>query len=739
MAAVVLAFGLPAACSLPALAAVAADAWSAGEEGPHPKAITIAKQDGGGLMTVKLDGLPKGTRVHRSRLYAYRDATINPQDLLVDIEVYAGKAAAGKPLPLVGPTFNCFDVTDAAKRAAEGGGPLNLFVKAFPGWQEDRTRVEVAYEGAAPALPLAVKGVRVFHRAGQTFLSWNEVDPLITADKTTWGEFKKALASAKDPCTYRIYTHSRPVSAKNILEAEFLGEVTPLSCWNAHGRNLEYLIGQAMIQSDEMGELARDYGGYMHTWGPDHPRMDRYPLDRLVIDERAGPLMPGTGVYVVHPAKAGKRYYAVACCKGGVENLADFSAGNSLEEPVEETVGIGEPVHQGPGLWGPFFDYPGRRQVYVQWVAPPLSPRPNMYFNWSVLIPPGLKENEKASGELYIHGGNFSYAKPCQKFILRSVQIAPHDWPASGWYGFNDTWGTLKSYKSAAVRNHTQQRIAAFLEWAKRKFPLDPDRIMLTGGDGAVALALSYPDTFSYVLVIDFEEFAIREGRQGTLPLAWGPKSPDVKDDRGRANWGWAMLDELVLARRGQDLPLIFCRGYSWGPFARGFAKGEGRFYDAMRKANEPLIADWTWARGDLVAPDKYTGLWRGMDLARTTPVPAFANCSTDANTEGDGQTNLPMTWQPIKETAEAAEIVIGNSRREGTVDLTLRRLQKFKAKPGQRLTWEGISTPLSSRQAKTLDPQGGTVVVDKDGIFVLPALKVTRDLALNVKVTRGK
>jgi len=739
MAVPVLALWLPTFWSLPAVAAVATDAWSAGQEGPHPKAIMIAEQDGGSQMTVKLESVPKNAKVHRAHLFAYRPAVVDPQHLLVDIEVYAGKAARGKPLPLLGPTFACFDATEAAKQAVRGGRELNLFVKTFPGWQKDRTRLEVAYEGAGAAVPPPVKGLKAFHRAGQTFLSWNEVEPLITAEKATWGQFRKALAQAKDPCTYRIYAHTRPINARNILDAKLLGEVGPLSCWNINGRNMEYLIGEAMKKPDEMGELAKGYNSYMYTWGPNHPRMDRYPLARLVIDERAGPLPPGSGLYVAHPARPGKRYYAVTSCKGGVENLTGFSAGNSLREPVTETVGVGEPVHQGPGLWGPFFDYPGRRQVYAQWAAPPLSPRANMYFNWSVLAPSGLKEHERVPGELYFHKGNFSYAKPRQKFLLKSIQIAPHDWPFSGWYGFNDAFGTLKSYTSGTVRNHTQRRIIAFLDWARRKFPLDPDRIMLPGGDGAVMLALAYPDLFSYVLINKFDEFAILKKKQAAPGRAWGPKSPDVKDQEGRADWGWAMLDQVVLAQRSRDLPLIFCRGYSWGAFERKFARGKGRFYDAMRKANQPLIADWTWASGQLIKPDKYTGRWRGMDMTRTLPVPAFANCSTDRNTEGDGQTNLPMRWQPVKESPEAVEITISGSYRGATVDMAFRRLQAFKVKPGEKLAWEAVSSSLRGRREKLPEPQRGTVVVDQDALFVVKGLKIGGRVALTVKVTRGK
>jgi len=329
-----------------------------------------------------------------------------------------------------------------------------------------------------------------------------------------------------------------------------------------------------------------------------HPRMDRYPVDRFVIRQKSAPLPPGTGLYVACPRREGKRYYAVVSCKAGVENTVDFSEANALAKPVAETVGPGEPVLQGPGLWGPFFDYPGRRQVYVQWAGPPLAPRENMCFNWSVLVPPGVDTGEKLPLELYFHRGNFSYAKPRKKFLLRSIQIAAHDWPPSGWYGFNDAFGTLRSYKAGTVSNHTQRRIIAFLEWAEANLPIDPDRIIVSGSDGAALLALNYPELFAYVLVNRFSNTALWAETSGPLVTAWGACGPDVKDDKGRADWGWAMLDQVVLANRQRDLPLFVCRGYSWGPYVRKFAKGEGRFYAAMRDANQPIIADWTWASG---------------------------------------------------------------------------------------------------------------------------------------------
>jgi len=724
-----------------AVAAVATTSFSAGPAGPNPKAVTVADADGGRVITVKLAALGKGVRILRARLRAQRGALKDPRDLLTRIEIYAGDRAAGKPLALVSPWYDAFDVTAAVARAAGAGRELKLFAKTFPAWQAERTRLDVMYVrpsgqaaggGKPVAIPSAVTGLKVHHRAGQTFITWREVDPLIAAESATWGQIKAKLAGADDACSYQIYAHSKPIDAESFAAAELLAEVQPLSGWNLNGRNMEYLIGQAMIQPDEMGELCRGYGNHMYTSGPNHPRMDRYPVARFVVDERAGPLPPGTGLYVHHPAAAGRRYYAVVSCRAGVANTVDFGAGNSLAKPVDEAVGQGEPVRQGPGLWGPYFDYPGRRQVYVQWTAPPLCPRPSMYFNWSVLVPPGLKA--KAPVELYFHSGNFSYAKPRKKLLRGSIQIAPHDFPASGWYGFNDAYGTLRSYRDGTVSNHTQRRIVAFLEWATKVFPVDPDRILLPGGDGAALLALNYPDRFAYAIVLGFSATVLDPKARGDCEVAWGPADASVKDHRGRADWQWAMLDKLVLAQPKRDLPLFSCRSKSWGLHERKFGRGEGRFFDAMRKTHQPIIANWSWGGGAPLTPDRHSGLWRGLDLTRSTPVPALANCSADGNRDGNGNTNGWTTWEAPKETDRSFEITLAG---RGTTDMTPRRCRRFRPAPGEKLRWEATPLPDPRRRGQ-VKPQSGEVTADANGLVTLKGLKLDRT-GVRVRITRAK
>jgi len=502
-------------------------------------------------------------------------------------------------------------------------------------------------------VPPQVTEANALHRAGQTFITFQEVAPLISAEKVTYGDYRKALAGAKNPCRYAIYASDKPIDAKSIQQAEKIGEVGPLSAYNVNARNKEYLIGQAMLQADKMGELAEGYNGRMHTWTMDSKRMDRYPLQRFVIHEKAGPLPPGTGLYVHHPTKPGKRYYAVVTLGG---DSASVGFGSNVVGPVEETVGTGMPVLQGKGLQGPNFDYPGTRWAYVQWCGPPLAPKPNMYFNWSVLIPPntrtgkpvlpGMKVFEKVPAELYFHPVGYSYAQPGKKMMVHSIQLAPHDYPPSGWYGYHEAWGAGpstgsgqgKPLQAGKVGNHTQKRIIAFVRWAKQAFPVAGDQVICAGADGAAALALNYPDEFAYVWITGFNR------RGGVLDpkaakryeAAWGPKSAEITDEAGRGSWEWAELDKLAVASK-KDLPLFVCLGYSWGRI-KGYARGRGRFYEGMDKARQPLMAYWGWSglrnRGRV---NKYDGTWRRKRITSGMAIPAFSNSSRNSDRESTG------------------------------------------------------------------------------------------------------
>ncbi len=695
-------------------------------------------QGGGATLKFDLSGIPKGTEIHRARLRFQRESPVTP------FEEASTPRAGGKPLSLVPPWYRSFEMTGLIRGWLEGKPNHGIHMEKFPDGRITGISLDLAYEGESENVPPQVTGLQIHHRAGQSFITWNEVEPPLRDEKATWGAIRRALDSSDDLCRYRIYSHNAPITRENIDGAHLLAEVEPLSGYNTNGRNLEYLIGEAMIQPDEMGELARDYNGYMYTWGMHHERMDRYPVARFVIDEDAGPLPPGRGLYVHSPSSPGRRYFAVVSCRRGVENTIEFSPENTTG-PVEETAGTGEPVHQGPGLWGPYFDESGRRQVFVQWCAPPLSPQPSWSFNWSILVPPNLKAGEKVTAEVHLHSGNFSYAKPRQKYLRRSIQIAPHDFPFSGWYGFNDAFGTLKSWRKGIVRNHTQQRILAFLKWVEKTFPIDPARMVICGSDGAAALAMNFRERFAYALISGFGGSGEVQGRvlnpkeESLFASAWGPRSPEIVDEEGRASWGWALLDQLARERPETAMPLLICEGTSWGG-VRKYGKGYGTFYTALQEVRQPLMAGFGW-NTKLITPDWYTGLWQarrdvdaaGLDVTCRTPILAFADSSRSVENLQSGNVNWMHCWKDVRDEPDCFQVTITGA---GTVSVTPRRLQKFTVKPREELHWKTKPLP-HRRDRESPSPKEGVVRADRHGLFTIRELEIPEG-GVALTVTRG-
>jgi hypothetical protein len=532
-----------------------------------------------------------------------------------------------------------------------------------------------------------------------------------------------------------------------------LAEVRPLSSYNVNSWSLERLINQIVFANEDKGELGV-YGPFS-GWNMATPQGGRLIIDRFAIEDGKG-LPPGTGLYVHSAAAEEKAYYAVTAVTDGVENLRQFSDANSTPQPVSEKAGKWEPVLQ-PSSAQFGFDFRGKRQFYVTWVAPPLCPRPSGYFNWSVLIP---QEGQKPHPvELYFHGPGYSYARPPVKFLEGSIQISPHDYPFSGWYGYKDAAGTLKSCADGVVGNHTQKRIAAFMEWAKGRFPIDPARVIAVGGDGAAMQALFQPDSFAYVLVTGFEGNLLNPKSSLAYAAAWGPKSPQVKDDRGRTEWSWGELDWLLCGKRmpavvkkdqpppqpdasapgfRMELPLFVCRGYSWGRDP-AYGHGQGRFYYALQGTAHALHGHWAWG-GRLTAPQKFTGLWQGLDLRNDTPIPAITNSSADKEGEGEGHTNVIYSWKDVHDEADGFNVTVAGA--VSTFDLTPRRLANFNVRPGEGLLWEAtpIAGPPGGPPATQTSPQKGQVVADANGLITIKGLEVNRGIGgLAVRIRRAK
>jgi hypothetical protein len=305
--------------------------WSASPRGAHPGTVRIAGQE----IEIDLHDLPAGTKVHAARLVVFRDTIDGTMDEAQQpVEIFADPKGFGMPLELLPPWYEAFDMT-ATVRAALARTPreLRLLVKSFPKWQPDKTCLEITYtshqpvgcdsalttarcrstalvaaqppyEGKAePGLP-QITGLKVSHRAGQTFITWTEVDRCVQNERAPWGELQRLLdeADKTNRVRYRIYRHGVPLTAAAIAQAEFLGEVKPLSGYNVRGRSVDQLMTIVRRRAIDDLELAKKLAreGYFAKYHPGMAEMAEVAISRFAIDD-AKPLPVGTGLYVHHP------------------------------------------------------------------------------------------------------------------------------------------------------------------------------------------------------------------------------------------------------------------------------------------------------------------------------------------------------------------------------------------------------------------------------------------------------
>ena len=602
-------------------------------------------------------------------------------------------------------------------------------------------------------LPPQATGLRAFHRAGQTFITWHDPQASFGDKPATWGELRQCLQDneAQRQVRYRLYRHTRPIDAGSVKDALLLAEVEPLSGFNINSWSLERLVNQIVFSNGDQGELMT-YGPF-ENWNRDSPQGATLVIPRLAVEDGKA-LPPGTGLYVRSARSAEKACYALTALVGGVENLSQFSAANSIAEPVAEAPATWRPVEQpAPDRFG--FDFRGQRHFYVTWTDPPLSPRP-MYFNWSVLVPRDC--TKPVPVELYFHAPGHSHALPPVKFLDHSIQICPHDFPFSGWYGYNDAAETLKAPAAGVVRPYTIRRIDAFLKWAEGRFPVDRSRVVAVGGDGAALVATYRPALFAYALITGFEAQQLDPKAAARFAAAWGPPSPQIKDESGRGQWAWGELDVLLsgkplpaVVKKGEsapmvepsapgfrmELPLFVCRGYSWGRDP-SYGHGRGRFYYALQGTDHALCAHWAWG-GNLVAPGKYSGLWQGLDLQNTTAVPAITNSSLDQEGEGSGHANSTYVWRNVKEDETGFEATIAGQA--GKFDLTPRRLSKFVIRPGQNVLWqaEPVETPTWNRASTKPSARSGVITADGNGLVKIKGLELAAGCALRVRIKRAE
>ncbi len=738
-----------------AKAEVVIEQWGPDEHCAHKKALKIApagedEQAGPWTITVDLRALPAGAKVYRASLLAEREPLDGRDDAaLVDVQIYAGgrPAGAAKPLAPEPPWFAGFDATDVVRRwAAAPGAEHRLFVKAFPGWKPQATRLEIAYEamrvpgaGRVAGEPPQVGGLTAIHRAGQTFLTWQEIEDPLEGAPPTWGRVRAALegADAKPRVRYLVFRHTEAITAGNISAAALVARVGPLSGYNVHGRSVEELVATVRRRAIDDTALARKIARSGLHYTPDSPEMDEVVLKALAIED-GKPLAGGTGLYVHSPAKAGKAHYAVVSARNGTANLR-----KPVSAAVEETVGPGEPVRQPAPNVTVFYDYPGQRRQYVQWTAPPLSHLPNQYYNWSVYVPP---DPPKPTPVRMAFTTEEKFIKPGLRHRADTVLLSGQDRPIwSQWYGYHEALGTLKSFKQGKVQPFTQRRLFAFLEWVVKTHGGDARRLSCIGGTDALYYGVKHGEKFAYVLadspdpdpqataaVVRAQNYTRRTPRP-LREAAWGKAEWKIPGEGGRSAW-----EEFDLVEHVKD-PKRRLAFLSMGPAMLSSPwPNQVKLMKQLWASRQGFTARFYWGGGaHLPIPEGAVGSKDAFDFALDIPFLALRNNSNDTYldskqfTQGvhgygsGGRVADGRRWlADFVDSPDRFEITIHGRGQVayaggGTSDVTPRRTREFKPKPGERFRWENVPLAKGARYK----PQSGEVVADEDGLVTVPGV----------------
>ena len=594
-----------------------------------------------------------------------------------------------------------------------------------------RTQVErlvsitLAFVALSPWATAQEPTAKAVHRAGQTFITWQDVE------------------GAKE---YRIYRAAEPI--RDPAQAAYVGSVDEDSTLNFRAAAGD--IRDEQQKKDPKRPPAGPRGPVKRDLQVDDQlaAARREPAYHFVIEPGGKPLGDHVGLFVYTAKKDETTCYAIAT---GGKIIA-------VTGPVSEQVAMPEPVPQGDGTG------------YVHWVDnvgtaqyPAMGHRASYAFNFDFVSSrqPGLQPLlilPHARGGNYRIGHRNRRPGPPHVLLPDDDPWAPGDVKGRAtpyftmWYGYNSNCGTGKPLTEGVNVNYTERRLIWTVEWARRRFQVDPARITMTGGSmggiASVFTALRHPDLlaaiFANVPVLDFG--AIWANNEVYVAPLWGKPGQKIKSwdgvdvyDTMRAAWYAESHPET-------DFPLmVILVGKS--DTTVGWADKPG-FFRAMEATRHGGSFYWDGRNHGALPSDRrywYHGRTppRDMaDLAEKGPIevdyltvrrdqsyPAFSRCSLNDD-PGDGrresgsphgQINGYLLWdiRDIVDTPTRWEMTLkltpSAPKDDCTVDVTPRRLQAMKVTKGEKVRWavEGGAS--------------GEATADPWRLITVPSVRVTK------------
>lgn len=545
--------------------------------------------------------------------------------------------------------------------------------------------VLLAGGAAQPQSEPSATAIRAIHRNGQTFVTWMDAAP---------GEAGAGFR-------YALYRADVPITDGNLSDAR--------------------LVGRGILNNS-----ARRFGEAFRPparLDPDRPQ--------TILEEGGAPLplWSGIGVYTVRAA--GRGYYAVVTTDGSHKALSRVVPGtNATSAPIEEQPGELRPIRQ--------IDSRARGGAGGQGVISGTAGLP-----LHLWLHPSASEGGPAGriGDYYVYFGSedmglrdgmpgvFSVEERREKgggaLVVKPRDAIESDNPKGGghqslWFGYYGVpqWSTQREPRAYPF---TERRLLWMLAWAQQHYQTDPERVYVSGqsmgGWGTATFALRHPERFAAVFPL------LPRFRQHTLPGLPPKRGQRPLMDDGKTPYFERMDMVRFVGEHRADLPFI-----GWAIGRRdGFATfgQQVEMVKALTAARHGFAFAWNnggHSAGTKPIEDVYK-YYPPDRFRRNLSYPAFTRSSIDDD-PGDGDAargameggiNLGFVWKDPADEPDRWAVSFSNvlAHDPMTVDVTPRRAQQFRPRPGEVLRW---TTAAGASGEVTVD-QWGLVTVEKVAI----------------------
>jgi hypothetical protein len=643
-------------------------------------------------------------------------------------------------------SFYFFDVTDLVQtwvnHPQENVGVT--FDGTIPSDEKEnpelRPYLEITYEAINTDRPSQPSNFNVFHRSGQNFMTWTEID--------YDGYFYNMY--------YRIYRHTSPINNENLNDAELVGKVHQLSSYNA-GRT------EARKRADSSYTTQHNY----------------------IINEGEDELSDDTGLFVYNVPQEGNYYYAVTSVVEGNENRTDFSEENSLNAPITDAPGFPEAILQGSTTHNGTIV-----QEFVHFTTASMNYRKGHGFNFMMNVSGSYSSENPTFLEVGLGGRSTRYYGTDSSnggiYIQPDTYMPPtenapwdgyeYDPLQTWWSGCSNTYKTQKGIKNGVFVPYTENRILYYIEFAKTKYNIDENRIYLRGGSmggtGTMSLGLKHPEVFASLSAtvgcpnwkynidaVDENYVVIDEGWRLNGNALWGTLEDNLLHENGTPIWDWMNAGWYAMNNIEKEMPFIEMNNGKKDDSVRHYAIPQ--FYEDMKNSKHGFAARFYdgghSGYGSIFTP-------RFATFVKNESFPALRNVSIDDNVgaiheptgiaivtdfesalqifDGDIEGTIngyyDIEWsRKLKEfdnVSDVDDMIDLNDRYEialrlegisdhntATMDITPRRLQHFDVTPGQTYYWE-------NKQLSTGNiVQSGTIIADEYGLITVPGFSIEK------------